>query len=157
MNLYLVRHGQAVDGGDDAARTLSPEGENEAAVLAGFIARCGIDAEEVWHSEKTRARQTAEILARDGLRTEALSEKRGLAPNDPVEPIVDILSGLDEDLCIVSHLPFVSTLASVLLAKSDLVAWSFGTCSMLGLVREGSGRWWVNWFVNPSLIRRLGG
>ncbi len=152
MKLYLVRHGQALDSIEDSARRLSAEGRAEAERLADFVRGQGLRVGEIWHSDKARARETAEILVSSGRLASGASEKRGLSPNDPVGPVVDELAALDRDVCIVGHLPYVSTLASALLTGTDAAAISFATCGMLSLVREGSGRWWVDWFVRPSLL-----
>ena len=152
MKLYLVRHGQALESIDDSARPLSAEGRAEAERLASFVRAHGLKVGEMWHSDKTRARETAEILVSNGGLAASASEKRGLSPNDPVNPVLDELAALDHDVCIVGHLPYVSTLASALLTGTDAAAISFATCGMLSLVREGSGRWWMDWFVRPSML-----
>ena len=150
MKLYLVRHGQAMQGLVDRERVLSAEGRREAGTLAQYLLRTGVNVSQIWHSGKARARETAEILREDGQLSETISERTGLSPNDSVDGLVHELEVEHDDLCVVSHLPFVSTLASTLVTGGDAAAWSFQTCAMLSLEREGSGRWWVNGFVRPK-------
>ena len=134
----------------DRERVLSAEGRREAGTLARHLLRIRVRVSAVWHSEKARARETAEILQDEGKISETTKERKGLSPNDSVDGLVRELEVEHEDLCVVGHLPFVSTLASTLVTGDDASAWSFHTCSMLTLEREGSGRWWVIGFVRPK-------
>ncbi len=62
--VYLVRHAKAEPhGGDDDARELTPEGRARFVHLAGAL-RGRLEVSRVVTSPLTRARQTAELLAR---------------------------------------------------------------------------------------------
>ena len=73
MFLYLVQHGEALTKEADPDRPLSEAGRANVEHLAGFLAGRSLRVARVLHSGKTRARQTAEILA------------AALAPDAPVE------------------------------------------------------------------------
>lgn len=151
MRLYLVRHGQALDATVDPARPLSESGIREAEALWAFVGQVPFGPTEVWHSGKTRTRQTAEILVAGADLKAPLVEQAGLAPNDPVEPVAARLAARPEDLCLVGHLPFVGRLASYLTAgQSDATHWAFDPCAILCLDRDGMGRWWCRWFAGPE-------
>lgn len=150
MKLYLVRHGHAMEGSEDRERVLSAEGQREARTLSRYLLRTGVHVSEIWHSEKARARETAEILKEEGKISESIRERKGLSPNDSIDGWIQELEVEHDDLCVVSHLPFVSTLASTLVTGDEAAAWTFHTGAMLTLEREGSGRWWVNGFVRPK-------
>ncbi|HUX21602.1 MAG TPA: histidine phosphatase family protein, partial [Spirochaetia bacterium] len=61
--LYLIRHGEAKDSGEDPKRDLSAQGEHHAAQAGEFLARHGISIDTIWHSGKRRAEHTARIIA----------------------------------------------------------------------------------------------
>ena len=72
MNLYLLQHGQSVPEEVDPDRPLSGQGREDIRKTAAFAARAGVRVDTIWHSGKTRARQTAEALA------QAIEPRRGL-------------------------------------------------------------------------------
>ena len=90
MKLYLVQHGEALPKEVDSDRPLSDQGQQDVERLARFLANRGVRVSQVWHSGKTRARQTAELLAAalaPGVKAEA---RAGLAPNDPTEAFAEM-------------------------------------------------------------------
>jgi phosphohistidine phosphatase len=64
MLIYLVRHGNAVPEQTDPACPLSEIGRAEVEATAKELLAEGAKIDEVWHSGKLRAKQTAEILAK---------------------------------------------------------------------------------------------
>ncbi len=82
MLVYLVRHGEAVPDNVDPARPLSEKGRAEVEETAKQLLADGAKVDEIWHSGKLRAKQTAEIIARV-LGVEKVLEKPGLKPDDP--------------------------------------------------------------------------
>src|SRR6266540_153796 len=62
MKLYFLRHADALEGADDAARPLSPQGRKEAQEVGRFLKRAGIEFDSAYSSPLVRARQTAEIV-----------------------------------------------------------------------------------------------
>ena len=153
MNLYLVQHGKAVDKTVDPERPLSPEGEADIDSVARFVEAVRANVPEVWHSGEARTHQTAERLARRVSARGKVLERQGLAPKDPVQPVLDELEGRHEDLMIVGHLPFISRLAGLLLVgdeKASPVAFEKGGVVCLG--RAPDGTWDVRWMVTPKLL-----
>lgn len=154
MRLYLIRHGQALDPDVDPSRPLSEAGRNEALLLGAHLRGLSLEIPEVWHSGKTRAQQTASIVCEAAQIHTKLTEKPGLAPNDSPEPVAEEMAVRESDLCIVSHLPFLPALASLLTSGGRAEhPWAFVPCSMLCLEREGTGgAWWERWFVAPGAL-----
>jgi phosphohistidine phosphatase len=64
MKLYFLRHADALDGDDDAARPLSPHGRDQSAVIAKFLSKAGINFSAAFASPLVRAHQTAESVLR---------------------------------------------------------------------------------------------
>jgi len=62
VNIYLMQHGKPVPKDKDPEKPLSERGRDEVQNIAGFLKKAGIQVEAVYHSGKTRARQTAEIM-----------------------------------------------------------------------------------------------
>ncbi len=148
--LYLIRHGEARAEGEDPQRTLTLRGEEQIETIARWAARTGIRVDEIRHSGKTRAAQTATILSRHlGARAIAVS---GLAPNDDVRAFAPI-SG---SVMIVSHLPFLSRLASYLLigdADREIIAFQAGGTAHLIQTENG---WRIAWVMTPDLAAHDG-
>jgi len=62
MKLYFLRHAEALDGKDDAGRTLSPHGKKEAREVGRFLKGAGIEFDAAYSSPLVRAKQTARIV-----------------------------------------------------------------------------------------------
>jgi phosphohistidine phosphatase SixA len=63
MRLYLVQHGAAKTEAEDPQRGLTDEGRQTVERIAQFLAPLRLALDRIEHSDKLRARQTAEILA----------------------------------------------------------------------------------------------
>jgi phosphohistidine phosphatase len=77
--IYLLRHGDAEDGGgDDAARRLSPKGERQAQAAGRALAASGARIDACLASPKLRAADTARLACEAlGLTPEASAALRG--------------------------------------------------------------------------------
>jgi len=62
MRLYFLRHAEALDGMDDAARPLSARGRKQAVEIGKFLERAGVAFDAAYSSPLVRARQTGEIV-----------------------------------------------------------------------------------------------
>ena len=62
MKIYFLRHTEALEGFDDAARPLSEDGRSDARKLGQFLKRNGIELDGAYASPLVRARETAEIV-----------------------------------------------------------------------------------------------
>ena len=121
--------------------------------VAEFVGPLGLRVGAVWHSTKTRARETAEIIAEAMAVREGLVEMKGLAPNDPVKPIRKDIDRMSEDLAVVGHLPFMGLLAATLVTDNeffDVVA--FDEAALVCLEKGDEGLWTVRWMVTPSML-----
>jgi phosphohistidine phosphatase len=153
MRLYLVQHGEALPKEVDPDRPLSDRGRRDSERLAGFLAKRDIRVARIWHSGKTRACQTAELLTAavaPGAETGVLA---GLAPNDPAGDFAGKLADWHDDTMVVGHLPFMARLVTRLVAKNDggtMVAYRPG--SLVCLERAEDGAWAIAWMLRPELI-----
>ncbi len=153
MRVYLVQHADAVPAEDNPDRPLSDKGRTDVQRVASFLAR-SVRVGRVVHSPKTRARDTAVLLAQvlgpGGAVEEAVS---GLAPNDATDGLAEAIAGWSEDVIVVGHLPFMGRLASRLVAGSEeanVAAFQPGT--VVCLERADDGGWTLAWMVRPELL-----
>ena len=150
MKLYLVQHGKAVDEKINPVRPLSNEGKAETERIANFLKQKEIIPEVIWHSQKLRAKQTAEIVA-NILNVSNLRECTGLNPNDSVIPVRDEIEVMDRDLMIVGHLPFLAKLCSLLITgNAERYIVEFKYSGVLCLDSEGG--WKIYWYLPPDFI-----
>lgn len=153
MRLYLVQHGEAQPEAVSAERELTPQGRLDVGRLADLLGARGVRAARVVHSGKTRARQTAEILAArlaPGTAPELLS---GLNPNDPVRPVAAQASDWNADILLAGHQPFMGRLATLLVAgREDPALLAFQPGSIACLERNPVAGWEIAWMLRPELL-----
>ena len=153
MYLYLIRHGEALPENVDPNRPLSGKGTLDISEISSFLKLATIKVDEIWHSTKLRAKQTAELIA-EGVPHTNMVEREGLKPNDPVDKIAEELNVLHENIVIVGHLPFLEILASRLLTTSDnLHAVNFREGGVVCLEKWETG-WTISWMMTPGLLTR---
>lgn len=150
MLLYLVRHGKAEAGDDDAARRLTGEGRESVRRVARRLAKAGVRVDTIEHSGLARARETAGLLARRlGGAVENASD---LGPMDDVALTAErLVESGGPDLMLVGHLPFMERMAAYLLAGDpDAQMLHFRAAAVCCLSSSGA-RWTLEWFLSPEL------
>ena len=149
MKLYLIQHGKPVSKDVDPDRPLSDEGRDDVNRLAEFLEKQDIKVEEVLHSGKTRARQTAEKVIHDA----EPKEKKGLSPLDDVKEIADYINERKKDLMIAGHLPHLSKLVSLLATGAESIpVVTFQQGGIVCLSRDKDGNWTIAWMLVPEII-----
>jgi phosphohistidine phosphatase len=153
MRLYLMQHGKAHPGTTDPERALTPEGRAEVERVATFLRRTApAKRGKVLHSGKTRARETAEILATADPNLDVASAP-DLAPLDDPTIWANRAQALGEAVALVGHMPHLSRLASVLVTgEPEPPVVSFSNGGMVCLERSMEGDWTVRWSVIPGLL-----
>jgi len=153
MFLYLVRHAEAKRGEEDPARPLSEKGLEDITKVASYVSLLNVSIDEILHSSKLRAKQTAEVLFQSLKPVRGLKETDGLAPLNGPEIWADRLKDLRNDVILVGHLPHLAGLASLLLcgnADNNIV--SFRAGGLVCLKRDDSGRWSLQWMLTPEIV-----
>jgi phosphohistidine phosphatase len=153
MQLYLIQHGAAKSEAEDPQRSLTAEGTKTVERMAQYLSHVTLLIDRIEHSDKQRARQTAEIMAAHLHPAEAARQVAGLAPNDDVSPMRELLQNESKSLMIVGHLPYLSRLVSALLGlqqERSLVAFQMG--GVVHLERDENGEWRVRWILAPELL-----
>jgi len=157
MKLYLVQHGEAQPEEVDPKRPLTEKGKTDVSRMAKFLKEAEVKVDTIWHSSKTRAIQTAQIFGEALLPKEGIMEKPGLAPNDPVDQWPKEVTGKEQKLMIVGHLPFLQKLTSMLLtgAPETRPLVDFHPGGVVCLERKESGEWRLIWAITPDLIAQF--
>jgi phosphohistidine phosphatase len=151
MEVYLVQHAQAIAKQEDARRPLTEQGRRSAAAVAAACGRLGFTVHQIRHSGKTRAQQTAAILAETLSPPGGVVQASGLGPRDNVEPVAHGLEASENPVLLVGHLPFMERLAAYLLTGDPgRTVVEFTNAGIVCLSREG-GRWKVRWILTPQM------
>ena len=154
MFLYLVQHAEALSKEEDPSRSLSEKGIKDIKKIASFSRGLKIAAQQIVHSGKMRALQTAQLMAERVNADMGVLESDGLSPMDDPEMWFGRLSKMDEDILIVGHLPYLSKLASLLLCRdkeSSLINFEMGSIVCLKKMEEF--KWMVEWMMKPGMLR----
>ena len=150
MQFYLVQHGASKDIGEDPDRSLTDDGRQAVEQMANHLSLIGLTLDRIEHSDRLRARQTAEILAGRLRASEGAKQVAGMGPNDQVEPMRDRLQTEANNLMLVGHLPYLARLVAMLLGvPKDRVVVEFRMGGVVCLDRNESGEWVVRWAVTP--------
>ncbi len=153
MRVYLVQHGESKSEEEDPERRLTDEGVRNVQKVARFLRPLGVELETIWHSDKDRAQQTAEILAGAVSASQGMLKRNDLAPKDPVASVKQVIEQSAGDLMIVGHLPFLAKLAALLVADSEeaeIVAFKFGC--VVCLERTQDRPWKLGWMIVPAIL-----
>ena len=152
MALYLVQHGRSLPKDLDPDQGLSDEGAAEVQRIADVAHGYGVQVGQIWHSTKTRARQTAVIFQAALHPTKPMQEMEGLKPLDDVKKITDTIRG-EQNLMMVGHLPFMERLTAYLITGStDNRVFKFQNGGILCLDSDlDRSDWYVTWALMPHL------
>jgi len=130
MNLYLLRHGIAVDPSEpdfanDAERPLTPKGKRRLLQIAGAMAALDISFDVIFSSPYVRAAETAEIVAKSLKCRKQLSFSADLTPGGNPKSLIQRLNELrprPENILLVGHEPYLSQLIALLTAGNTSMA-----------------------------------
>jgi len=153
MKLYLVRHGEAKPTEIDPSRGLTLKGIQDSTKVAEFLAKARLEVNEVFHSGKARAQETASIFAEHITARNGVFDTEGLSPNDDPSIWTARLSRLAEDTMLVGHLPHLARLVSRLLSDDPKsLSIEFRPASVLCLSRSHAG-WGLEWMIIPDILQ----
>jgi len=154
VHLCLVRHGEAAPEYEDPARPLTARGRAQVASVAESLRELRLALDIIYHSGKSRAAETAEILARAVTPPHGVMRRPGLNPNDPVAALVDDLDGGEfAGVMLVGHLPQLEYLTAHLLGGrpgSRAVRFMLSTAVCLTRERE---EWELRRILQPATNR----
>jgi len=148
--LYLLRHGEAKSKEEDPQRGLTDAGRADVTGMAAWAAVVGVQVDEIRHSGKLRAQQTAEIFAEHlGVRAVA---SPGLAPNDDVAVVASVIEREQGVVMLAGHLPFLERLAALMITgNSESKVLTLEASALLELSKRDHG-WRVTGLMQPRLL-----
>lgn len=152
MDAYLVRHGEAQSEAENPQRPLSEQGREGVERVARAVAKKGLGVNQIFHSDKVRARETAEIFAHHLSPKSGMYEIKGLAPlDDPLIARAE-LETAQSSLMLVGHLPHLGLLASLLVkGKPDVKTIDFAAAAIVCISKQNGG-WKISWGLDPSSV-----
>lgn len=145
MDLYLLRHGQALNKAEDPEEGLSPAGERMAAAAGKALAAWGAQPDLVAASPKKRAMQSAALAAGVlGYPAERIITTEALKPLTPPQETWEFVANLSNarSVLLAGHLPSMGLLAAYLLGsdRQDLTVFEPATLCLIHLERPEPGR-----------------
>lgn len=156
MKLYLVQHADAVPKDEDPRRPLSGKGLEDAVKVAAFLHGADVLVDELVHSGKLRAEQTANVLSKTVWLGRTPPPMAGLEPKAPTDHLYNAAMIAGGDLMAVGHRPFMDRLAArCLTGAEDGARIAFEPGSVLCLERvdgDDGTSWALAWFVRPSML-----
>jgi phosphohistidine phosphatase len=162
MNLYLIRHAEALAIGDrvlrDADRPLSARGEHDAALMGRLLSMVEPSARIIATSPLLRARRTAEVLAAQFPEPPRVEVWPILEPGFARRKVLaDVSERSDVSLMLVAHQPDLAEFISWLVADG-VAEIAFPPGSIAGLVLGTSttaGGASLQWIMTPALVATL--
>lgn len=154
MLLYLVQHAEAKREEEDALRGLTDRGLEDITGVAAHMGKMNLTVGKIFHSGKTRALQTARVLADHLKPNKGVTEIDGLAPMDDPDIWKGRISQLNEDIALVGHLPHLGRLSSLLLSgdkEKNIIDFKMG--GIVCLEKFDNGRWSVEWMLIPEMVK----
>lgn len=154
MRLYLIQHAESKPEEQDSSRPLSERGWQDIRKVAKYAEKhLRIQVNQIFHSGKLRAKQTAEVLA------EHLHPAKDVTADKSLEPLADPkvwkarIAETTEDIMLVGHLPHLAKLAGHLLAEDEgKEVLRFRKGGIVCLERDRDGRWAIQWAITPEII-----
>lgn len=151
MRVYLVQHAEAMSEEQDPERPLTDLGRQQAEATATVAARMEVEVEQIRHSGKTRAMETAEIMGEALKPREGVAEASGLGPVDDVKPVAEELDAASQPVMLVGHLPFMERIAGYLLTgDAEQPVIDFTNAGIVCLAKQDD-RWQATWIVTPEI------
>jgi len=165
MNLFILRHGLAVEPGtagyDDPDRPLTSEGKSKLKLIVAAMLKLELSFDLILSSPYTRARQTAEIVAERLKLSDRLELARALEPQGNLTDLVNLIKkrGPIENIMLVGHEPNLSELISFLVfgETQSVVAMKKAGLAKLAVTTLKAGRCAVlEWLMTPKQMALIG-
>jgi phosphohistidine phosphatase len=152
MALYLVQHGKSYSKDQDPEQGLTETGIDEVKLIAQVAKGYQVVAGTIFHSEKKRAAQTAELFSAALQSDKNIQQTSGIKPLDDVKALAESLTSADNTM-YVGHLPFMERLTSYLVTGStDFTVFKFQNGGIVCLDQSSdSGTWFIKWALMPHI------
>jgi phosphohistidine phosphatase len=160
MKLYLIRHATASDiANTDADRELTDEGRQEARIAGAALAKLGAKPSHILTSPLVRARQTAELVAKELNHASAVEELDELQNSHSTSSLLRALHAYStaRELVLVGHMPGLAEhLAALIGARNAGGLWlGKGTIACVALDELKSGAGQLRWLMRQKQLREI--
>ena len=166
MNLYLMRHGLAVERGtpghdSDRERPLTAKGERKIRRVGEALQGMELSFDVVLSSPLVRALQTAELLIEELKARQKSQLTEHLSPGGSAKELMRLIQGLPgqpQEVLLVGHEPDLGQLASLLLTGGDTLTVNFkkGGVARLAVGNPLAGRCaTLEWLLTPRQLEML--
>ncbi|MDZ7844582.1 MAG: phosphohistidine phosphatase SixA [Anaerolineales bacterium] len=153
--LYLVQHAEAQSKKQNPDRPITPRGRNDSLQAAKLLQKLGVEIDQVRHSGKTRAKQTAGIFAQHLSPEEGVVGVPGLGPVDDVRPVADEIKAGSQHLMLVGHLPFMAKIAGYLITHDpEHYVVDVKNAAVICLVKDQEA-WLIDWIITPEIAEKV--
>ena len=167
MNLYIIRHGIAVDEGtpgyeSDSERPLTDKGRKKMRQIAKGLRNLGVEFDLILSSPYVRARETAEVLADVFKMKKKITFTENLIPLGNPELLVGEINEKYsvDSIALVGHEPHLSSLVGILVAentKLDITLKKGGVCCLSADdLHHQDHRATLEWLLTPGILTDLG-
>ncbi len=164
MNLYILRHGLAVEPGSrrfakDADRPLTPKGKRKMGKIARGMQAMELDFDLILSSPYARARQTAELVAAEFKKKVEFAD--ALKPDGSARRLIDLLDRLQPrpgNVLLVGHEPYLSELVALLISGDTAVSVVMkkgGLCKLSSDALAASRCAVLEWLLTPKQMRLM--
>ena len=162
MKLYFLRHASASDvASSDAERKLTKEGEEEARIAGAALAKLGVQPAHIFSSPLVRARQTAQIAAKELMFSGDIGTLDELLNDTSTPSLLTALKsvGIANELLLVGHVPSLSEHLAALVGAKNAECFPLGkgsiACVELDRLRVGAGQ--LRWLMRQKQLRLIAG
>jgi len=148
--LYFAQHGIAVSKTEDSERPLSNAGVMQTNSVAKQLHQSGEPVTDIFHSNKLRAQQTAEIFS-SVLQQTKISAINYLSPNDDIALIKPQLTS--SNALYIGHLPHIGKLVSSLITDNEELDIIKFQNSAVVCLEKNAMRYQILWYLTPQITR----
>jgi phosphohistidine phosphatase len=164
MDLFVLRHGEAgktiPSGGSDSKRPLTAAGEREMIVISKALRKMGVRFDAILTSPLKRARQTADIVAKEFKAQKEIRQLRELSPEGNKTALYQNLSSFKEgtSILLVGHNPYLSEMVSEVVTdekhvRIDLKKGGIVRIRVMAIAPKIKGE--LRWLITPRLLRLI--
>ena len=153
MKLYFLRHAEAFEGADDAARPLSPHGKKQAHEVGRFLKAAGVEFDAVYCSPLVRAKETAEVVL-DVCGSTKIDVTAALLNETSPAQFLEWLKTLPaaKHACLVGHAPSLAERARQLLGMTSPESLKLPKGGLACLETEDRRTAALKFLVTPKLL-----
>jgi phosphohistidine phosphatase len=164
MDLFILRHGEAgktiPSGSTDSKRPLTVTGEKEMVIISKALRKMGVRLDVILTSPLKRARQTADIVAKEFKAQNKLRQMRELSPEGDKKALYQNLSSFKEgtSILLVGHSPYLSEMVSEIVSDDSSVRLDLkkgGIVRIRVTVAAPKLKGELKWLVSPRLSRLI--